>query len=112
MRAMKNMKLLKIYLGEADVCKGKPMAEHIVKMCYDHGIKGATVCKGTLGYGEKRHIHRSDFFSLSGDLPVIVEIVDEDDKIQRLIEDIRKLPFDGLIVIIDVKAEHIRFKEE
>ncbi len=109
---MKPMKLLRVYLGEKDVCKGKPMAEHIVKMCYDHGIKGATVCKGILGYGEKRHIHRTDFFSLSGDLPVIVEVVDEDDKIQKLMESIRKLPFDGLMVVMDVQAEHKRLKEE
>ena len=107
---MKEMKMLRVYLGEKDTCKGKSMAEYIVKMCYEEGLKGATVFKGILGYGEKRHIHRSDFFSLSGDLPIVVEVIDEKDKIEMIIEKIRELPFDGLLMTMDVMAEHIEKK--
>ena len=96
------MKKLKIYLGEKDKCKGYPMYEYILKLSYQHKISGATVYKGIMGYGKKRHIHRNDFFSLSGDLPIIIEIFDSKEKIKVLRDEIEKLPFDGLIATQDV----------
>lgn len=97
------MKKLKIYLGEKDTCKGYSMYEYILKLSYKHNISGATVYKGIMGYGRKRHIHRNDFFSLSGDLPIIIEIFDSKEKIKILQDEIEKLPFDGLITTQDVE---------
>ena len=96
------MRKLKVFLGEKDTCKGYPMYEYILKICSKTGIAGATVYKGIMGYGKKRHIHRNDFFSLSGDLPIIIEIYDTKEKIKKLREEINKLPFDGLIATQEV----------
>jgi len=98
------MKKLKIYLGEKDTCKGYPMYEYILKLSHKHKISGATVYKGIMGYGRKGHIHRKNFFSLSGDLPIIIEIFDSKEKIQILRDEIEKLPFDGLIATQDVEV--------
>jgi len=101
------LKLLKIYLGEKDKHGHKPMFEHIVEMAYKMGMRGITVYKGIMGFGCKRHIHRSDFFSLSPDLPVILEIVDDGEKIKGFVEKIKNLDFDGLITISDVEIVKI-----
>lgn len=98
------MKKLKIYLGEKDSCKGYPMYEYILKLSYKLKISGATVYKGIMGYGKKHHIHRNDFFSLSGDLPIVIEIFDSKEKIRTLRDEIEKLPFDGLIATQDVEV--------
>ncbi len=98
------MRKLKIFLGEKDKCKGYPMYEYILKICKEMDIVGATVYKGIMGYGKKKHIHRNDFFSLSGDLPIIIEIYDKKEKIEELRNEINKLPFDGLIATQDVEV--------
>ncbi|PLV58044.1 DUF190 domain-containing protein [Thermotoga sp. KOL6] len=96
------MKLLKIYLGEKDKYSGKPLFEFIVKRAYELGMKGVTVYRGVMGFGHKRHIHRSDFFSLSPDLPIIIEIVDSEEKIHVFIKEIENVEFDGLVFTADV----------
>ena len=96
--------MLKIYLGEKDRIHHKPMFEHIVEMAYKMGMRGITVYRGIMGFGCKRHIHRSDIFSLSPDLPVIIEIVDEEKRINRFSEEISKLSFDGLVITMDVEV--------
>ncbi len=101
------MKLLKVYMGEKDRHAGIPLHEHILRRCYELGISGATVTKGMIGYGKKRHIHRSDFFSLSGDLPITVEVVDDPEKLKPLIEEIKDLQFDGLLTLSDVEGFYI-----
>lgn len=101
------MNFLRIYLGESDHCGHEPAYKHIVKLCYDHGLKGVTVLKGFMGFGEKHHVHRADFFTLSEDLPIIIEVIDEKEKIRKLIEEIKKCNFDGLAVYWDVSTVRI-----
>ncbi len=101
------MKLLKIYLGEKDRYGHKPLFEHIVEVAYKTGMRGITVYKGIMGFGCKRHIHRSDFFSLSPDLPIVIEIVDEEEKIRKFVEEVKEFDFDGLITISDVEIVKI-----
>ena len=98
------MRKLKVFLGEKDRYKGYPIYEYILKICRDLDISGATVYKGIMGYGKKKHIHRNDFFSLAGDLPIIIEIYDTKEKIAVLREKINELPFDGLIATQDVEV--------
>ncbi|ANQ53299.1 hypothetical protein XJ44_02015 [Thermosipho affectus] len=104
------MKLLRIYLGEKDVHFGKPVFEYIVKLAYDEGLRGITVMKGIIGFGHKRHIHRSDFFSLSEDLPIVIDIVDEKNKIDMFLQKVKELNFDGLIVEMPVNAYYMEKK--
>ncbi|PLV57118.1 DUF190 domain-containing protein [Thermotoga sp. SG1] len=98
------MKLLKIYLGEKDKHKGKPLFEYLVKRAYELGMKGVTVYRGIMGFGHKRHIHRSDFFSLSPDLPIVLEIVDEEGRINTFLKELDGIDFDGLVLLIDVEV--------
>lgn len=104
------MQMLRVFMGENDLYHSKPMYEHIVQLCYQAGIAGATVFKGIMGYGQKRHIHRSDFFSLSGDQPVIVEIIDEKEKIAAIRPQIEALSFDGILIVREVDVSIIRKK--
>lgn len=101
------MKLLRIYLGEKDSKSGKPLAEYIVELAYKEKMTGITVCKGIMGFGKKRHLHRSDFFTLSEDLPIVIDIVDEKEKIESFVNKIKDLNFDGLIVEIPVNAFYV-----
>jgi PII-like signaling protein len=96
------LKLLKIYLGERDKYHHKPLFEYIVEMAYKMGMRGITVYKGIMGFGCKRHLHRSEFFSLSPDLPIVIEIVDDEKKVKDFADEVMKLSFDGLIYTADV----------
>jgi len=102
------MQMLRVFLGEQDHYKNKPMYEYILQMCYNEGIAGATVFKGLMGYGHKRHIHRTDFFSLSGDQPIIIEIIESKEQIAKLKPQIEALPFDGILIVRDVDVSIIR----
>lgn len=78
-------KLLRIFIGESDKIKGVPVFEKIVLIAREQGLAGATVLKGVMGYGMNSIIHTSKLLALSEDLPVIVEIVDKVDKIEKFI---------------------------
>jgi len=101
------LKLPRIYLGEKDSKGGKPLTKYIVELAYRKHMVGITVCKGIMGFGEKRHMHRSDFFTLSEDLPIIIDLVEEEEKIDEFEGEIKKLNFDGLIVKIPVDAYYM-----
>jgi len=101
------MKMLRVFMGEKDHYKGVPMHEYILKRCYKIGIAGATVFHGIMGYGRKRHIHRIDFFSLSGDLPIVMEIVDKKENIALIRDEISQLPFDGLMIEKEVEVTFV-----
>ncbi|MDX9880445.1 MAG: DUF190 domain-containing protein [Prolixibacteraceae bacterium] len=74
--------ILKIYLGEADHYRGKPLYEALVLKAREAGMAGATAYKGMLSFGASHSIHTLKIFALSSDLPVIVEIVDSLEKIR------------------------------
>ncbi|AKI96928.1 DUF190 domain-containing protein [Kosmotoga pacifica] len=99
---------LKIYIGETDKLDGKPAYEEIIKMAYEEGLKGATVYRGIMGFGLKRHLKRSDFFTLSEDLPIIVEIVDDQILLESFAEKIKARELDGLITLLPVSSSYHR----
>lgn len=72
---------MRVYLGESDRLGHLPLYEAVVKKARDQGLAGATVLKGVLGYGASDHIRTSKLLDLSGDMPMVVEIVDEESKI-------------------------------
>lgn len=77
--------LLRIYLGEQDRNDGKPLFESLVLRAREMGVAGATVLRGPLGYGRASHLHTAKIVRLSEDLPVVVEIVDEDSRIDAFL---------------------------
>jgi len=75
-------KLLRIFVGESDRCEGHPLYEAIVRKARELGLAGATVWRGIEGYGAASRIHTAKILRLSEDLPILIEIVDSEDKIR------------------------------
>lgn len=98
-------KLLSLHITERDRHSGKTLYEAIVEKCRELKIAGATVFRGLEGYGESAEIHRAHLFRQ--DLPIVVEIVDAPDNIQRLVPVIEDMLDKGLIAISDVSALRI-----
>ena len=95
-------KLLRIYMGEADRWHDQPLYDAIVKRLHMMDISGATVYRGIMGYGMKGHTHKQGRLHLSHDLPMMVAVIDSEDKIAQGAEAIEEMVEDGLIVISDV----------
>jgi PII-like signaling protein len=78
--------LLRIFVGELDKVNGRPLYEVIVYAAKKYGLAGATVLRGIMSYGAGSIIHTARILSLSDDLPVVIEIVDESSKIQEFVK--------------------------
>lgn len=78
--------LLRILLGEYDKLGHEPLYEQIVYEAKKEGLAGATVTKGIMSFGANSRIHKSKMLALSEDLPIIIEIVDEEDKIKPFLD--------------------------
>ena len=79
-------KLLKIYIGESDHHRGEPLYHEIVKTIKEKGLAGATVIRGIEGFGANSVIHSTRILRLSEDLPIVIEVVDTEEKIRDLIK--------------------------
>jgi len=99
-------KLLRLHFTERERYRGKPLYEAIVEKCREMKISGATVFRGLEGYGEAAEIHRSHL--LAHDLPVVVQIVDSEENIQRLLPALEEMMDKGLISMSDVKMRRIQ----
>ncbi len=84
-------KLLRIFLGETDKLKHTPLFEAIVREARRMELAGATAWRGIMGFGPTSHIRQAKFLDLSMDLPVIVEIADEEEKINRFLPVLHEL---------------------
>lgn len=83
--------ILKIYVGESDKINGRVLFEEIVFEARNAGLAGATVYKGIMSYGASHSIHTMKIFALSNDLPVIIEIIDNIEKLDQFSEKINKI---------------------
>ena len=111
MQINKEAKLLRIFIGDSDKISRIPLYEKIVIDAKKSGLAGATVFKGIMGFGGSSRIHTSKILRLSEDLPLIIEIVDEIEKIENFLPHLNKLFEEancgGLITI--EKAEVIKY---
>lgn len=96
--------LLRMYVGEADHHDGKPLYQAIVELLRERGIAGATVFRGIEGYGANARLHTTRLLRLSEDLPVLVEVVDQEDRIRAVVSELDELIGDGLITIENVEV--------
>jgi PII-like signaling protein len=92
--------LLRIYLGESDHVQGTPAHHRIVALLRERGIAGATATRGIEGYGAKQHLHTDRILSLSGDLPIVIEAVDREDRLRAIVPELEGLLGDGLVVLL------------
>jgi len=104
--------LLRIFIGESDKYDGLPLYEWIVRKARKEGLAGATVLRGQEGFGAHSRIHTSKLLRLSDDLPIIIEIVDTLDKIEKFIPIIDDAIKEGLATIEKVEIRFYRSGKE
>jgi PII-like signaling protein len=96
--------LLRIFLGESDRAGGRPVYEQIVLRAREMHLAGATVLRGALGYGHSSRIHTAKILRLSEDLPLVIEIVDAEDKITAFLPELERLMSSGLVTLEKVRV--------
>ena len=101
-------KLLRIFIGEQDKWHGQPLYEAIVKLARAQGLAGATCLKGFMGFGAKSHLHTVKLLRLSEDLPIVIEIVDSEEKVQAFLPKLEPMITDGLVTL--EKAEILLYR--
>jgi uncharacterized protein len=99
MRLEGDQKLLRVFVGEQDKWEGRPLYEAIVDEARKLGLAGASVLKGVLGFGAKAHLHTAKLLELSYDMPMVVEIVDREEAIARLLPKLDAMVSEGLITM-------------
>jgi hypothetical protein len=100
--------LLRIFIGELDKSGHIPLYEAIVLKARERGLAGATVLRGPMGFGANSLLHTAKILRLSEDLPIIIEIVDKEEKINEFLPELDKMVGDGLITI--EKVHVIRYR--
>jgi uncharacterized protein len=99
MRLPEEAELLRIFIGESDHYQGKPLYEVIVLEARKRGMAGATVLRGIMGFGADSRVHTAKILRLSEDLPIIVEIVDNPERIAEFLPELDKMIKEGLITL-------------
>lgn len=99
MKIPEDGKLLRIFVGEQDKWHGQPLYEAIVHLAKKEGMAGATVIKGFMGFGCKSHMHTAKLLRLSEDLPIVIEMVDSEEKISKFLPHLDDMVQEGLITL-------------
>src|SRR5919198_5925949 len=102
--------LLRIFIGESDRYEHRPLHEAIVLKARELDLAGATVLRGPMGFGKSRHLHTAKILRLSMDLPMVIEIVDSEEKIQRLLPHLEEMVLEGLVTLENVQI--IRYRDQ
>jgi PII-like signaling protein len=100
--------LLRVFVGEGDRHGHLPLYEAIVRRAREQGLAGATVLRGLMGFGKHSILHTAKILRLSEDLPMIIEIVDSQDKIESFLPALDEMIKDGLVTLEVVKVIHYR----
>jgi PII-like signaling protein len=103
-----NGKLLRVFIGESDRWHHQPLYEAIVLKARELGLAGATVLRGPMGFGAHSRLHTAKILRLSIDLPMVIEIVDCEEKINQLLPHLDEMVTEGLVTIEDVKVLRYR----
>ena len=100
--------LLRIFIGESDRWEHKPLYEAIVLKARARHLAGATVLRGPMGFGKSSRVHTAKILRLSLDLPLVIEIVDSEEKINSFLPVLEKMIGGGLVTLEKVKVIHYR----
>jgi PII-like signaling protein len=95
--------LVRVFIGESDLWHRRPLALSIVERLRREGYSGATVFRGTAGFGARSVLHTTQILRLSEDLPVVIEIVEASDRIERLLEMLDEMVPEGLVTLEKVR---------
>jgi len=108
MQIPKDAVLLRIFLGESDRWEHKPLYEAIVLKAREMALAGATVLRGPMGFGKTSHLHTAKILRLSMDLPLVIEVVDSEEKINAFLPVLDGMMGGGLVTLEKVKVVHYR----
>jgi hypothetical protein len=112
MELPRDASLLRIFIGERDEYEGQPLFKVIVLRAREHHLAGATVFRGPMGFGRSSHLHTSGILRLSFDLPIVIEIVDTEEKIQSFLTHIEGVLGPGLVTLERVQAIFYKGKSD
>jgi uncharacterized protein len=104
--------LLRIFIGESDRWKHQPLYEAIVLKARELHLAGATVLRGPMGFGKSSRVHTAKILRLSMDLPLVIEIVDAEEKIQAFLPILDEMMKGGLVTLEKVKVIHYRAEQD
>ena len=96
--------LMRIFIGEADKHHHQPLYQALVELLRREKLAGATVLRGIVGFGAKSHLHTTHLLRLSQDLPIVVEVVDSQENIDRVLPQIDAIVSEGLITMEKVQV--------
>ena len=97
-------KRLRIYIGEADSWQGKSLYQALVLKAKELDLAGATVFQGCMGYGANSRIHTASMIDLSADLPIMIEIIDSEEYIQKFLPYLDLMVKEGLVTVDDLEV--------
>ena len=112
MQLPKDPLLLRIYIGESDRWQHQPLYEAIVMKARELHLAGATVLRGPMGFGAESRIHTAKILRLSMDLPMVIEIVDTEEKVNTLLPFLDEMMGGGLVTLKKIKVIHYRHGPE
>ena len=108
MKLPSEAELLRIFIGESDRHQGRPLYELIVEEARARGLAGATVLQRTLGFGANSRMHTAKILRLSEDLPMVIEIVDESERIAAFLPVLGNLISEGMVTLEKVRVFRYR----
>ncbi|HON13724.1 MAG TPA: DUF190 domain-containing protein [Treponema sp.] len=104
--------LLRIYIGENDHYKGRPLYEAIVKKARELDLAGATVLRGIMGFGADSRLKSAHILDLSNDLPIVIEIIDNPEQVQKILPFLDEAVTEGLVTMETIQVikyrNHVR----
>lgn len=103
--------LLRVFIGESDKYDGKNLYRYLTEYLRNQNYSGVTVLRGITGFGKASKIRTSDLIELSSDLPIVIEIVDTEDKIENLKKIFEETNMIGSALITEEKVKIIRYGE-
>lgn len=95
--------LLRVFIGESDRHEHRPLYEAIVNKARELGLAGATVLKGAQGFGAKSVVHKTGILEMSSDLPIVIEMVDSQEKISRILPHLETMVQEGMVTMEQVR---------
>lgn len=101
--------LLRVFVGESDRYRHRPLYEAIVLKARQLDLAGATVLRGPMGFGKSSHLHTAKILRLSMDLPIVIEIVDSEDKVNAFLPVLDEMMGGGLVTL--ERAKVIRYQD-
>jgi uncharacterized protein len=91
--------LMRIHIGESDRWEGKPLHQAIVELLRSEGFSGATVLRGVAGFGSASRIHTDKILRLSQDLPIVIEVVEDESRVKAILPELDRMIGGGLVTL-------------